>query len=290
MSRSWPCVVTLCCCVLWSESFVRAAEFENTWLSYSGNTPDAIVVSWRTAKPCASIVEYGPDDTLGRSIVRLEPTTLHHVEIPLDDIALKLRYRVLDSDKQASAIFTCVVDPGDEFRVAVVANWQGRPKLDALMADRPHLLMTCGDNIADLHRACGVGATDCVEPYAALIAAYPDLFRTTPFMPILGNHDREIRPRGDKPPAEPVYDVEATAFRKFFVLPDDEWKWRFDVPKFGLRFLALDLNHISDQGTTWATCHPLDAESEQLRWYRATGSNRSPIHDHVAERTQLHDA
>ena len=100
-----------------------------------------------------------------------------------------------------------------------------------------------------------------------MIDQYPDLFRSTPFMPVLGNHDREIRPRGPKPPAEPVYDIEAKAFRNFFELPDDEWKWHLDLADFGVRFVALDLNHISDMGTTWQTCHPFDKDSAQYPWY-----------------------
>jgi hypothetical protein len=71
----------------------------------------------------------------------------------------------------------------------------------------------------------------------------------------IGNHDKEIRPRGSKPPEEPVYDINATAFRRFFELPGDEWKWHFDIPDFDVRFVALDLNHISDFGTTWQACH-----------------------------------
>jgi hypothetical protein len=87
-------------------------------------------------------------------------------------------------------------------------------------------------------------------------------------MPALGNHDREIRPRGPRPPPEPVYDVDATAFREFFELPDDEWKWHFDVPEFGVRFVALDFNHISDSGTTWQSCHEFGQDSEQFQWYQ----------------------
>jgi hypothetical protein len=101
-----------------------------------------------------------------------------------------------------------------------------------------------------------------------LIDLAPALFRSTPFMPALGNHDKEVHPRGPKPPAEPVYDVNATAFREFFALPGDEWKWHFDVPVFNVRFLALDIEHISDFGTTWQTCHAFDADSAQHRWFR----------------------
>ena len=39
------------------------------------------------------------------------------------------------------------------------------------------------------------------------------------------------------------------------------------MPDFGVRFVALDLNHISDMGTTWQTCHPFDKDSAQYQWY-----------------------
>ena len=150
----------------------------------------------------------------------------------------------------------------------MVANWQGRPDLAAIERDDVHLLLTAGDNIPSLHETCGAGEKDCIRPYAALIDAYPELFRSTPFLPALGNHDKEIRPRGNRPPAEPVYDIEATAFRRFFELPDDERTWHFDVPAFGVRFIALDLHHLSDLGTTWQSSQPFQEGSPQYEWYR----------------------
>jgi hypothetical protein len=166
--------------------------------------------------------------------------------------------------------------PTDRLRVAVVANWQGRPDLAAIKRDDVHLLLTAGDNVASIHEECGAGRDGCIRPYAALIDAYPDLFRSTPFLPALGNHDKEIRPRGDRPPPEPAYDVEATAFREFFELPGDEWKWHFDVPGFGVRFIALDLHHLSDVGTTWQSAHAFRRGSPQYQWYRELmdGGNR----------------
>src|SRR5205823_4643595 len=103
--------------------------------------------------------------------------------------------------------------------------------------------------------------------FSALVARWPELYRTTPWIPALGNHDRELRPRGPKPPAEPVYDVEATAYRRFFGLPTDGWRWHFDLLDFGVRFVAVDLSHLSDQGTTWQTCHSYTRGSEQFTWY-----------------------
>lgn len=90
-----------------------------------------------------------------------------------------------------------------------------------------HLLLTAGDNVKNIHQLCGAGKKACVKPYLQLIERYPELFRSVPFMPVLGNHDKQIRPRGNKPPSEPVYDIEATAFRRFFELPGDRVEMAF---------------------------------------------------------------
>jgi hypothetical protein len=153
---------------------------------------------------------------------------------------------------------------GAELRVAVVADWgYARPDLSALMKDDVHVLFTAGDNVPSLHEKGREG----LKAFAALIDSQPELFRGTVFMPALGNHDRELHPRGPKPPAEPVYDVEATAYREFFPLPDDGWKWRFEIPGFDVRFLALDLSHTPDQGTTWQTNHPFTTGAPQFVWF-----------------------
>jgi hypothetical protein len=244
----------------------RGAEIERIWLTHQTNDPSRIVVGWITEEPGDSVVRFGLTPEYGKTVRVDGNRTLHHVEIPLEHRDTVYHYSVA-SGKQSSADATFKVYPTDELRVAVVADWQGKPDLSAIMDDDIHLLLTAGDNISSIWQTCGVGKPDCIRPYADLIAAYPKLFRSTPFMPAQGNHDREIRPRGDKPPAEPVYDIEATAFRKFFALPDKEWKWRFDIPEFDLRLIALDFHHISDFGTTWQTCQPFDENSEQFLWY-----------------------
>jgi hypothetical protein len=244
-----------------------AAEIERIWLTHKTNDPSKIVVNWMTDEPGDSVVRFGLTADYEETVRIDENTTLHHVEIPLKHRDTTYHYSVSTGDHR-SADATFKAYPTDVLRVAVVADWQGKPDLSAIVKDDVHLLLTAGDNIASIWQKCGEGRKDCVKPYAELIDAYPNLFRSTPFMPVLGNHDREMRPRGDKPPAEPVYDVEATAFRRFFELPGDEWKWHFDLPEFDLRFVALDFNHISDFGTTWQTCHAFDEDSVQFRWYK----------------------
>ena len=244
-----------------------AADITRIWLTHAMHTPDKIVVNWMTDEPGDSVVHFGLSASYGRTVRIDGRTTLHHVEIPLEHRDAVYHYSVATGNcRSADATFKAY--PSDILRVAVVANWAGKPDLSVLRKDDVHLLLTGGDNIARLWRLCGEGRKDCVKPYAQLIDAYPELFRSTPLLPALGNHDREIRRRGKKYPLQAVYDVDATAFRRFFALPGEEWKWRFDIAEFGLSFIALDMNHISDFGTTWQSCHAFDENSDQFRWYK----------------------
>lgn len=246
---------------------LAGAEITRIWLTHKSNDPSQLVINWMSDEPGDSVVHFGLTADHDQEVRIDESTNLHHVEIPLRHRGTSYHYAVQTGDQRsANAMFKAY--PTDVLRVAVVADWQGRPDLSAIIEDDVHLLLTAGDNIARLWDKCGEGTKDCIEPYSALIDAYPKLFRSTPFMPVLGNHDREMRPRGSQPPTEPVYDVDATAFRRFFELPGTEWQWHFDLPEFELRLIALDFNHISDFGSTWQTCHAFDEDSEQFRSYK----------------------
>lgn len=240
---------------------VASAQVQRIWLTHRTPDPNHVVVNWETAHPGNSIVRYGRTPELGENRTVEESATRHHVEISLSPGTPRWYYRV-QSGPDRSPVASFKSYPEDELRVAVIADLQGKPDLAAVVEDDVHVLMSAGDNVPSLWQDGGG-----TRAYSKLIDAYPELFRTTIFMPVLGNHDKEVRPRGDAPPQEPVYDVNATAFRKFFELPDEEWKWCFEVPAFDVRFIALDLNHISDMGTTWQACHPFAAGSEQFEWY-----------------------
>ena len=245
---------------------VGRPDIDRIWLGHRSHEPGKLVVNWMSKLPGDSIVRFGRTADYGQEVCVAEHTTIHHVEIPINESGGVYHYSV-HTGNQSSKNFTFKAYPSDELRVAVAADWQGLPDLSAIKKDDVHLLLTAGDNISNTHKLCGPGNKACVKPYAQLIDRYPELFRSVPFMPVLGNHDKEIRPRGNRPPEQPVYDIEATAFRRFFELPGDEWKWHFDVPGFDVRFAALDLHHISDLGTTWQACRPFGKDSEQFRWY-----------------------
>ena len=256
--RSLTCLGFLTCTL-------SAASIERIWLSHRSNEPNQIVVNWETDAPGNSVVEFGPTVALGQKVAVEEKVTLHHVEIPLESKDGVCHYHVRSGD-DVSEVATFKNYPKDTLRVIIVADWGYSKVTDfsAVLKDDPHLLLSAGDNVASLHEKGREGT----RAFSALIDQQPALFRSVPFLPILGNHDREITSRGPKPPAHAVYDIEASAYREFFALPGDEWKWHFDLPDFDLRFMALDLNHIQDFGTTWQTCHPYDATSAQFLGYR----------------------
>ena len=240
------------------------------WLTYARNEPTHLMVNWATERPCASAVRYGSDAACGARAVSSEQTALHHVEVPLPASGefyyrLEVGGGVTEAGKFAGF-------PGDELRVAMVADWGfAGADVSAILKDDVHLLATGGDHVAGLHGGGIVGdaAKTNLMPHLKLLSAYPALFRHVPVMPVLGNHDREIRPRG-KPETlkEPVYDVEATAYRALFPLPDKGWCWQFQMPSFDVRFVGVDLNHVQDVGTFLQTCHDYREASEQLAWYR----------------------
>lgn len=249
--------------LLWSAQTSASAQVESIWLTHRSGNPDKLVVNWETKQPGESLVRFGLTTNLNQTMTSADVVTLHHVEIPTPARDTRYFYQV-QSRNQVSEIYSFRSYPISRLRVAIVADWQDTSvSLEALRRDEPHILLTAGDNVPNVY---GTGS-ERLKHYRTLIDSQAELFRSTPFMPVLGNHDKESRPRGDTPPEEAVYDVEATAFREFFDLPDDEWKWVFDIPEFDLRFVALDLNHISDLGTTWQASHDYRRGSPQFEWY-----------------------
>lgn len=249
------------------------AQVQRVWLSYRSGTPDRLTISCETASSCAVVVKAGD------ATARDDGGTLHHLDVPFADDGAPFNYEVI-ADGRDPVRGELRPSPKEVWRVAVVGDWGYSPKagFEALRRDQPHLLVTVGDNVPSQHALNGVGVKDGARAYDALIDSQPELFRSTPFMPVLGNHDHEIRPRGAKPPADPVYDIDATAFRRFFALPEPEWNWRFEHARFGVRLLALDLHHTSDFGTTWQTGHDFGPGSEQIKWFDAQTAKAGARH------------
>lgn len=248
----------------------HTAEY-SPWLTFNTPAPTHIVVNWETEKPTKSHVEFRHGEAKVAEATSETPATRHHVQIPFPKDT-PLRYRIGNGQWHAVKPL-----PRNNLRAAIIGDWGYAmdKKLDAIRDDAPHVLFTVGDNVPSLHEKGFEGT----KAFSRMVSLAPDLLATIPFMPILGNHDRELTARGPKPPAHPVYDIEASAYREFFALPGDEWRWTFDLPAFDLRFVALDLNHVTDFGTTWQTCHDHRADAEPLAWFTST-LDQSP-HKHV---------
>jgi hypothetical protein len=247
-------------------SAAAADAIEAIWLGHRSDSTETVTVSWKSTESGAGVVTYGATADLENKVPATGEGDLRRADIPLFPNGT---YYQVKSGSAASAVHFINGYAQDELRIAVVGDlgfakdgtWSA-----AVGREKPHLVLSAGDNVPALHQGTPV-PPDTVEPFARLIASAPELFRTTPFLPILGNHDREIRPRGPRPPAVAVYDVSAKGFRRFFVLPGEEWRWHLDLPRHGLRLVAVDLNHVSDMGTTWQTCHAFAEDSEQLSWF-----------------------
>ncbi len=237
------------------------------WITCNSPQLTHVVLNWTTTHPGPSQAELIWPDGTRKIFLRTGQRRLHQVRLPLArPWSGVYRYRVRTAEAQ-SPWHQLRLAPRGALCVAVVANWHQRPSLVALMKDEPHVLMTAGDNVPNLYTLCGAGRTKCVKPYEQLVLHYPELFSRVVFMPVLGNHDKQIRPRGRRFPPQPVYDIAAEAFCRFFPLPDKQRWWHLDVPEFGVRFAALDLHHVQDQGTTWQSCSAYDPSSAQFRWY-----------------------
>ncbi len=246
------------------------AQVEAVWLTHRSPSPEKTVVNWTSVVPGPSRVCYGADTACAHEARVEGERTLRHAEIATPLRGADVFYRV-ETGGQKSETLRFQTCPEDGVRVAVVGDWgyASRPDLTALKADRPHLLMTVGDNVASITNPKQAGDKAYIQPYIGMFKSEAALFASTPFMPILGNHDKQVGPRDNKKPgsSSDVYDIAATAYLSVFALPGEGWKWAFAIPQADVTFLALDLHHLSDFGTTFQTSHDHRRGSEQFKWY-----------------------
>jgi hypothetical protein len=258
-------------CAVWTLLGGSAyAQVEAVWLTHRAPSPDKTVVNWKSVTPGPSRVCYGADAACSQEVRIDGERILHHVEIPTPLRGSNIFYRV-ETGGQKSETLCFQTCPEDNVRIAVVGDWgySNRPDLAALKADKPHMLTTVGDNVAHITNPKQAGDKTYIQPYLELLKSEASFFASTPFMPILGNHDKQVGPRVNKKPgsSSEVYDIDATAYLSVFALPGAGWTWTFTIPQADVTFLALDLHHLSDFGTTFQTSHDHRRGSEQFQWY-----------------------
>ncbi len=264
-------VVALILCA----GFSGLAEIGPIWITQSDGAATKAAINWYGTEKGEAVVRFGMDRDNLQTFRVSDPTpqNLHSVEVDISQRDVTYYYSV-QTGSQTSEIksFKGYPSKGGELRVVVFGNlgyFRFDDKLRHLRDKEPHLLVSCGDNIPALHTSKPV-ACDDISAFLKMIARDPKLFERVIFISAIGNHDREFKPRGkSRPPlAQPVYDVEAQAFRRFFAFPGAEWRWDLTIPDFDVQFLSVDSPHMNDVGTGWQACHTLDAGSEQCQWYR----------------------
>ena len=249
-------------------------QIETVWMTHKTHTPDKIVISWLSNKPGNSIVRYGSSTDYDHKVAVNENVRLHHVEIPIPEKDVIYHYSVMTgSQKSPDKSFKGY--PSDTLRIAISADFLHQHSITPILKDKIHLFVTAGDHIRwGLHSFCepeegSNTIPSCDDAFANFVDYASDILSVTPFMPSLGNHDRQIRPRTDTCSLTNTmaYDTTAAAYRRFFELPGREWLWYFDIPEFGVRFITVDDAHYVNQGDILQASHSLAADAEQTIWF-----------------------
>ncbi len=117
------------------------AQVERIWLTHPSSKPDKLSINWESVTPGNAVVRYGASEQYDSMITIEENTRLHQVEISLNPEVGVYHYQV-STNSQQSDNHTFKNYPKDELRVAVVADWQGKPNLDILLQEDIHLFFS----------------------------------------------------------------------------------------------------------------------------------------------------
>ncbi|MHC4880259.1 MAG: hypothetical protein ACYTGL_27735 [Planctomycetota bacterium] len=150
---------------VFSQAEPHGPGIDRIWLGHRSRDPGKLVVNWMSKEPGDSIVRFGRTANYGQEVRVAGNTTIHHVEIPLEESDGVYHYSVRTGN-QSSKDAAFKAYPSDELRVVVAADWQSLPDLSAIRNDDVHLLLTAGDNISNTHQLCGPGNKECVKSYA----------------------------------------------------------------------------------------------------------------------------
>ena len=103
------CVVQAADPILVTSSLVilnaKEPSIDQIWLGHRSHDPGKLVVNWISKEPGESIVRFGRTDEYGQEVRIADDTTLHHVEIPLEETGGVYHYSV-HTGNQSSKGFT----------------------------------------------------------------------------------------------------------------------------------------------------------------------------------------
>ena len=170
-----------------------SAEFPylGPWLVWNRiATPgDGLLVSWETSVPCLGVLEFGTDPSLGHYVAGAVSDTLHHVQLTGLTPGDTLYYRVWDSARASSEVFTYVVpDPADPFRFVALSDIQSYSEDGRFLDTVSEIGATAPDAAFALPVGDLVGWDDPVA-WWLFFHLGRDLWSWLPLVPVPGNHD-----------------------------------------------------------------------------------------------------
>ena len=279
-------------CMLHAQEEKPKPGIDCVWLTHSEPTADSVTICWMSPEAGESRLKIALEGEPEKEIFVEGKRTLHQVKVPITLGTKRYQYQVFTGDKSSVPRrfkqYPDLREPGAELRVIIIGNrgyWKPKDRsFKPVYALDAHLGLSVGDNVPLLYDDEHVGedAIHNLARYVKLIRSQMTWFATTPFLPVMGNHDHQIRdrkavemrPLTEEEKKNPVtvsaYDVQGRAFCEFFPLPDNRWTWHWNVPNSNVQFIGLDLNHDRDYGTTYGSCHAYHPESEQYKWFAKT--------------------
>lgn len=203
---------------------------------------NSIVVSWQTAVPTPSVVEYGENAAYGFTHKDDVKTRFHCITITGLEPSREYHYRVLSGEKTADYKFYTAVKSGEPFTFAIYGDTQPNDEnhlkiLRLMMKAQPLFIINMGDLVRE-------DAAYAWNDYFSEICEKTDLGETIPIYSSIGNRD------GAKYGSKALY-------YKYLSLPSNnpdhtEAYYSFNIGD--AHFIALD------------SYLPFDPGSPQYRW------------------------
>ena len=150
-------------------------------------TNDSIVVTWRTAIPTSSVVEYGETTAYGFTVKSDMTTRFHCLCLTGLKPSMEYHYRVRSENGGKDYTFHTAVKPGEAFTFAVYGDSQPNDEnhvnvLRQILKVRPLFILHTGDLV---HH----DEENDWHDYFRAICDETDVGETIPVYAVMGNHD-----------------------------------------------------------------------------------------------------
>ncbi len=152
-------------------------------------TENSIIVSWHTAAPVESVIEYGETAACGLTVKDDVKTRMHNIKITGLEPSKKYYYRISSEGKTEHYQFRTAVKSGEDFSFAVYGDTQPNNQyhidiLNQILKTHPLFIINVGDMVKK-------GKKTDWHDYFSAICDKTTTGETIPIYSTIGNHDRE---------------------------------------------------------------------------------------------------